>query len=203
MADRRAITSQLGTATAIASQTSVNVTAATLDLNGFSPTINGLLGNGKITDGVATASVLTIGDADATASFSGVIQDGVGTAVAATKQGTGDETLAGANAYSGTTTITAGKIILGATNALSIGGDRGRRHALDLGFNQQVANITGSGTVTSGTAAIFTINNAGGDTFAGVIGGSVALTKSATGKLILQGTSNYTGIPLSVAAPCN
>src|SRR5207247_2479935 len=62
-------------------------------------------------------------------------------------------------------------------------------------FSQQVASITGSGTVTNSgaTAGTFTVNNAGADTFAGLISGNLAVTKSAAGTLTLSSANTYTG----------
>lgn len=97
----------------------VDVTAGTLDLAGFSETINGLIGTGTV-DNVATgvSNTLTIGDGDATGtSFSGVIKNTTGT-LALTKIGTGTQTLSGVNTYSGATTINGGTLALGAVGTI-------------------------------------------------------------------------------------
>ena len=67
---------------------------------------------------------------------------------------------------------------------------------LDLaGFNQEVAAVTGSGTVTdSGAAANFTVNNANSDTFVGSLSGAnLGFVKSGTGTLILPNAENPGG----------
>ncbi len=194
---------QLTAAGAVPSATSVTLTTATLDLNGLSPTINALNGNGTITDSVSTAVTLTIGTSNGTGTFTGVIQNGSG-AVALTKTGTGTETLSGANTYGGTTTISAGKLADGLTNALPTGTTLSDSGTFDLnGFSQQVAVVTGSGTLTnsSGTAGTFTVNNNSADTLAGSItGAALALTKTAAGTLTLTGSSNSYGGATTISA---
>ena len=96
---------------------------ATLDLNGKSETINGLvsastLANVRITNTNATSSTLTLGDNDQTAVFSGTIVDGTGT-VAITKIGAGVQTFGGANTYTGNTNITGGTLALSSTGSIS------------------------------------------------------------------------------------
>jgi autotransporter-associated beta strand protein len=95
-----------------------NVTVnATLDLATFSDTINGLTGFGTIK---ANGGTLTVGDNDATSTFSGVMQDNVGT-FSLTKTGAGTLTLSGANTYTGTTTISNGTLIVGDGTSGSLG----------------------------------------------------------------------------------
>jgi len=82
--------------------------AGTLDLNGFSETINGLSGAG-IVDNTATntTSTLTVGGNNQTSTFPGVFQNTAGT-LALTKIGGGTLTLSGANSYKGNTTVSGG-----------------------------------------------------------------------------------------------
>jgi len=80
-----------------------------LNLGGFSDTINGLSGTG-IVDGVSGTPTLTVGDNDATSTFSGVIRNTTGT-LAVTKIGNGTLTIAGFNTYKGATTVSAGKLV--------------------------------------------------------------------------------------------
>ena len=89
-----------------------------------------------------------------------------------------------------------GAIKLGIANALPTGTALSVTGTLDLaGFGQQVASVTGSGTVTdSGAAATFTVNNAGADTFAGTIAGAnLSLTKTGAGTLTLTSANTYGG----------
>ena len=86
-----------------------NVTVTgTLDLNGYSETINGLSGAG-IVDNTASSktSTLTVGGNNQSSTFRGVIQNTVGT-LALTKTDSGTLTLSGNNTYSGNTTVNGG-----------------------------------------------------------------------------------------------
>lgn len=89
---------------------------ATLDLNGMTETINGLVSSGPTTQVIVTntsadAGTLILGDNDQTATYAGTIVDGAGT-VAITKIGAGTQTFSGANTYTGKTTVAAGTLLL-------------------------------------------------------------------------------------------
>jgi autotransporter-associated beta strand protein len=102
----------------------VSVSAAgKLTLAGFSDTINGLTGSGTVEAG-SGAPVLTVGDGNATASFSGLIRNPAG-ALSLVKIGSGVQTLVGANTYSGSTSVSAGTLLVngdqsGATGAVTV-----------------------------------------------------------------------------------
>jgi autotransporter-associated beta strand protein len=90
-----------------------------LDLNGHSDTINGLLGDGVVTNGSSTACTLTIGANNDATTFSGSIVNTTGNgALALTKTGTGQITLSGANTFTGITTINGGKLQINADTRL-------------------------------------------------------------------------------------
>lgn len=80
----------------------------TLNLGGFSETINGLNGNGVVEGGSGNPT-FTVGGNNANGSFSGVIRNSSGT-LSLVKTGTGTQTLSGANAYTGTTTVSQGTL---------------------------------------------------------------------------------------------
>ncbi|MEI6239928.1 MAG: autotransporter-associated beta strand repeat-containing protein [Planctomycetia bacterium] len=157
------------------------------DLNGFSETINGLSSfNGSsfaadsVVDNraVSTSATLTLGGNNASGTFAGVIQNtGSSATLALTKFGSGTQTLSGANAYTGTTSINAGTLQIGAgstTGALSgssvITGSAGAT----LAFNR-------SNTVTQGTD------------FNSVIGGPINVSQLGSGTLVFNNANTYTG----------
>ena len=87
-----------------------------LDLNGLNPTLNGLTGTGTVTSRVLGNATLTLGDADTSSTFPGVIQNGSGT-VGLTKIGSGTLALIGTTSnYRGKTSILAGTLQIGNVN---------------------------------------------------------------------------------------
>ncbi|MEZ5889625.1 MAG: autotransporter-associated beta strand repeat-containing protein [Xanthobacteraceae bacterium] len=176
---------------------------AFLDLFGGSQVIGSLAGAGTVinSSASATARTLTTGGDNASTTFSGVIQNGANAVTNLIKQGTGVFTLSGANTYSGTTTINAGTLQGGATNAFSSASAHtvAAGALLDLGgFSQIIASLAGAGTVTNsgGAVSLTTGGNNTSTTFSGVIqdgAGATSLTKTGTGTFILTGDNTYTG----------
>jgi hypothetical protein len=187
---------------AVPSGTNLDLSLATLDLNGFSPTINALGGDGTISDGSTfTNSTLTVGASGGTGDFTGVIQNGSGS-VGLTVNGTGaSETLGGANTYSGATTIASGTLVVGAANTIPSASDVTDNGTLDLGgFSDTIGALDGSGTVLSSTSgsATLTVGGDGGiGSFSGSIedgSGTVSLTVDGAGSSeTLSGTNTYSG----------
>lgn len=93
--------------------------AGTLDLNGFDQSLAGITkgGNAAImtNNSTTTSAMLTL---TGTSSFAGVIRDGGGDGKINLTVDGGALTLSGANTYSGSTTISAGTLKLGANNVL-------------------------------------------------------------------------------------
>lgn len=122
---------------------------------------------------------------------------------ALTKTGIGTLRLTGTNDYTGTTTISAGTLQLGAGTAIPDGATYGNvslTGTLDLNNQSEGINgLSGAGTVTSSVAGSRTLtvgNNDQTSTFAGTIIaglGTTALTKAGTGSLTLSNTNTYTG----------
>ncbi|NBU60048.1 MAG: hypothetical protein EBS23_09895, partial [Betaproteobacteria bacterium] len=149
---------------------------------------------------IQAGGVLNISNASA-GSISGVISQASGTTASLAKSGAGTLTLAGANTYSGSTTISAGSLAissagnLGATPATATSGSL----VLDGGTLQATLGATGT---TNSIALVanrgISIGASGGTVLtdsgvelssAGAIAASGDLTKSGAGKLTLSG--NY------------
>ena len=137
---------------------------ATLDLSGISQTIASLSdvggAGGLVTNNSNTNATLTI-TGSATTTFSGQINDaGNGSAISLIKSGNSTQVLAGANAYSGTTTISNGSLLVNGslgTNAVIVSGGL-------LGGNGAIGGpvtIQSGGTLSPGSNSIgaLTINN--------------------------------------------
>lgn len=147
--------------------------AATLNLNGFSDTINGLSSSGStvntsvVTNSASGASVLTLGANNATATYNGMITDGgSGKTLSITKIGTGTQTFGGTSSYSGVTTVSSGQLIIGTTAAATSLPNTSsvmvsNSGSLLFGNNSSIntsaaVNVNGGGTIgfTSGSTAI-------------------------------------------------
>jgi autotransporter-associated beta strand protein len=193
---------QFTAAGAVPGGVSVSVLLATLDLNGVSPIINALNGNGQIIDSAAsTTSVLTVGGNSGSGTFTGVIKNGSGTVGLAVNGTSASETLSGANTYSGPTTITAGTLVVGVANTVPSTSDVTVNGTLNLnGHNETIGALGGTGTLTSTASALITLTvGATGDsgTFVGVIQNgksTLSLVVNGTGAVeTLGGHNTYTG----------
>ena len=126
-------------------------------------------------------ATLTVGGNNASSTFSGQIENGVGT-LNLVKQGSGTLTLTGANSYAGTTTVSAG------TLAVGNGGSTG---------------TLGSGVVTSNAALVF--NRSGNVALstmasnAGGIGGTGSVSATASGDLTIDRAISVGG-PVTLTA---
>ncbi len=203
----------LGTApgTATAGHLTLNAGGTLIAGGGF--TLNANRGVALTGSGAATFSV-----AAGTLTYGGIIA-GVSTADF-TKAGAGTLFLSGANTYAGNTSLTAGVITLGATDALpttTVLNMTGTSTLNLNGFSQTLAGLTGPANTqrvqNAGAAAVLTVNNAANNTFAGILGNTAAnnfaVVKTGAGTLTLGGANTYTGTTtvaagvLSVAADTN
>ncbi len=186
------------------SAVTVNATG-TLDLAGNSNSIGSLAGaaGGLVQSTVGAATLTTGGDNTSTA-FSGTVQNGTGP-LSLTKVGTGTQTLSGTNTYTGPTTVNAGKLLAGSTQAFGVNSATTVNNGgtLDLGGNSNsigsLAGVAG-GTVQNSTATAATLTTGGlnmSTAFSGTItngaGAPLAFAKNGTGTQTLSGTNSYTG----------
>lgn len=115
-------TVKLLAANQIANTVSVTFTAGgtpTLDLNGNSEAVNAINGStGAIIDGTSGTPTLTVGAGNSSGGFTGVIQNTAGS-LALTKSGTGTQVLANVNTYIGNTTVSGGRLQIGASASIA------------------------------------------------------------------------------------
>ena len=158
-------------------------------------------------DNDATGTLFTVADGAAATDLhvSANLTEGAAQSVvsAITKTGSGLMLLSGSNNYSGPTTVSAGILRAGSTqafgnnSAVSLANTSGA--SLDLnGFNNSLGSLSGGGT-TGGTVTLgsATLTVGGANTspsaYAGVISGSGALVKTGTGTLQLTGFNTFSG----------
>lgn len=172
----------------------------TLDLNGHSITINGLLGGGTVDNQSGLLNyTLTVGANNRSGTFSGVIKNTSGT-VGISKIGTGTFTLSGNNTYAGNTTVNAGTLFVNG----SIGSGAVTVNAsATLACNGTIdgpVTIQAGGTLSPGTSiGTLTINNSLN------LSGTTLMEINKTGSTLsgdlVQGISTLTyGGTLSVTA---
>ncbi|GAA0649545.1 hypothetical protein GCM10009424_27760 [Sphingomonas ursincola] len=146
----------------------------TIDLNGFAGGGVSIFGSGTISNSSTTAAQFTALQNAAT-TFSGIVGGGTG-AISLVKSGTGALTLAGANSYTGITSITGGSLQIGdggTTGSLGTGNvaiASGAQLLLNRSDALSLANVfTGAGTVQKNLASTLTLtgSNTAADGFTG------------------------------------
>jgi len=171
--------------------------------------IDALTGDGTFQGGVGESPVTErIGVADGSGTFSGVIQDDASSVLALVKAGTGIQTLAGTNTYSGGTHIDGGMLIAQTTGSLP-GYDssdvvfvaEGATLAVAVGGNGEwipddIEDLFGNVTFSSGST--LGIDTSGGDfvyesNIADPTDVSLRLTKLGDNMLTLTGANTYSG----------
>ena len=120
-----------------------------------------------------------------------------------TKLGAAKVTLATTNSYTGSTTITAGTLALGAAGAIPSGVAAGSvvvNGTLDLaGYSATLNNLSGTGVVdnvSAGGNLILTVSNSVNSSFTGALqnsSGSVALNLTGPGTMTLDSSNTYSG----------
>lgn len=154
------------------------VAGSTLDLANFSTTVGALNGDGSILIGTGT---LTIDSQRPFADFGGVIS-GSGPLV---KTGDGEQVLGGVNTYTGLTTVSGGKLTIGAAGSL-------------VGDVQNSAGFSNAGTVAGALTNVGTADNAG--TIAGGVANSGTFASTGT---IGTGVVNYASGAMSASGQIN
>jgi len=117
------------------------------------------------------------------------------------KFGTGTLVLAGANSYTGMTTINEGvlQVTNGAaianTNAVSLSNNAGATFLVST--SETIGSLRGGGgaggNVSIESGSTLTVSETGSQTFSGVISNAGSLTKSGNGTLTLSGANSYSG----------
>ncbi|MBX7211443.1 MAG: autotransporter-associated beta strand repeat-containing protein [Verrucomicrobiaceae bacterium] len=199
-------TLRAGSATAFGTNSAVtlaSVPSTALDLNNNSVSIGSLAGGGGTGGNVSLGTgTLTTGGNNTATTFAGVITGTGGV----TKAGTGIWTLTGGNSYTGATTITGGRIEIGAAAATEVLSDRtavtiSNATQFNLGGKKETIGSLAGGTLTTAIVglgaggALTTGGNNGTTSFGGVISGtgSSSVTKVGTGTWTLTNVNTFAG----------
>ncbi len=178
-----------------------NVTLnGTLNLNGFTETINGLSGaaSGVVDNASGSGTyTLTFGGNNAGGSFAGTIKNTAGI-VAVTKIGSGTQILSGSNSYAGQTAVTQGVLDFQTPSAL-YGGDASKWVKANISVSAGATLAVGVGGVGHFTSAdVDTLLNGShlgaSDSFSGLLDGA-SIGFDTTGSNFTYGTaiSNLNG----------
>src|SRR5210317_500875 len=108
-----------------------------------------------------------------------------------TKTGATNLLLYGANTYTGTTTISEGKLRVYGT--LSDSTDVINSGTYELDTTDTINSLSGTGAVEIASGVTLTTGDDGDDIISGIISGDGSLTKAGTGTLTLSGNNTYTG----------
>lgn len=154
-----------------------------LEMYGRNETINGLSSASplaSVKNGTSTAVTLTLGNNDATASYSGVIYGTGAGALTLIKIGAGTQTLSGVSTYSGGTVLSNGVLSVSSTN--NIGGANAK-----VTFAGGTLRITGT-TFNSFGATPLTFTSTGGGLDIAEAGNNFTLTNGFTSGTVLTKT---------------
>ncbi|MEK0187792.1 Ig-like domain-containing protein, partial [Microcoleus anatoxicus PTRS2] len=148
------------------------------------------LPNSIVLSGNAALQVGNTGNDNVT--IGGVISETGGSRNLSLNSGTASTSslsLAAANSYTGTTTISQG--VINITDATNISAGNLILNGTDASLRINGSNVTFANNISLSSNASIRTNNA--VTLSGVLSGSSNLTKSGTGVLTLSGTNTYTG----------
>lgn len=183
-----------GTVASTSANTFADSAAVTINSGQFSiggsDTVASLAGSGGSVN-LAAGATLTTGGAGSTSYAGSIIGSGN-----LTKVGSGTFTLTNASTFTGTATVSAGQLSLGAANLLadtvSVAVNGG---VLSFGGSDTIGSLAGTGGTVALGANTLTLGGNSSTSFAGALTGSGTFTKNGSGTLTLSGTSSsFTGV---------
>jgi filamentous hemagglutinin family protein len=172
------------------------------NLIGFNQQVGSLSGTGSVRNNVAAAdAVLTVGNANTSNTFSGVLTNDVNHSLSLTKVGTGTLTLSGSNTYTGQTTVENGTLKIENANGLGsvsniVVKPVGLNTAiLDLSSLTSFANTSGTITTDSSNGGAAEVNFPGSVTISNplVVTGDNNIFDTESGTASLSGSISGDG----------
>jgi RHS repeat-associated protein len=175
----------------------VDGSTAVLDVKTFSDSVGAVtLDNGGQISGTTGVLTSTATYAMKSGSVGAILAGSSGL----TKTTSGTVTLSGVDTYTGTTTVNAGTLAYGASNAIASGAVTvdGSTAVLDISsYGDTVGTLTlDNGAQINGTSGVLTstVNYAlKSGSVSAILAGSVGLIKTTSGTVTLSGTNTYTG----------
>ena len=192
----------LGGPNSLANGSMLVVNGGTLDLGGLAESASAACSSPAAASSTASPASATPFDVQA-GSASAVLAGSQGL----NKTGAGTVTLSGANSYTGTTTVSAGTLALGADDVIADAGRvvvDGASAMLDIGSHSDTVaavSLLGGGTIAGSTGvltSIATFDLQSGQASA-ILGGSAGFRKTGAGTVTLAGHDTNTG-PTTVSA---
>ncbi len=179
----------------------LTLTGGAFRLLGHSVTVDSISGTGGVVESAGGNAVLTLNLATGSASYGGTIRDGTASILSVALNGPAglQQTLGGANTYTGSTTITTGELLAGSNTGFSsssaflVNGGSLKAN----GFNVSILSLSGTGGIVDvGNGSLTANSNNSSTTYGGQLLGTGALNKAGTGQLTLSGGGsnlNFTG----------
>lgn len=192
-------TLRVGIDNAISSSGAGNVSVyspAIIDVNNFSNTVNGLIGDGTVDNLGGGAGTIAIGNNNAASTFTGDFKNSTGI-LGLTKLGTGTLTISKAQTYSGLTTVNGGTLRVNHYNGLGSGQTNvfvNTGGTLNITTNVVIAGLSGTGGFVNNNSATApsTITLQGNGDYTGAIGNGPA--NAGISLFIKSGTTRLNGV---------
>ena len=184
----------LGVNNALAATSNVSVTGGNFSIGTFNDTVAGV----QLTGGVISGTTGTLTSLSAYDMESGTVNAILGGAVGLNKTTSGTVTLNGVNTFNGTTSVSAGTLVIGVNNSLAATSNltvSGGNFSV-TNLNDTVAGVQLTGGIITGTTGTLTSDSTydmQNGAVTAILGGTVGLNKTTGGTVTLGAANTYQG----------